>query len=55
MNVSYISPMGEIAVRADVRMESRLTAWFRAPPSQHLEAKFGNAYRDYKTRVRRWI
>ena len=21
----------------------------------HLEAKFGNAYRDYKTRVRRWM
>ena len=21
----------------------------------HLEAKFGNAYRDYKNRVRRWI
>jgi protein-S-isoprenylcysteine O-methyltransferase Ste14 len=21
----------------------------------HLEAKFGNAYRDYKSRVRRWI
>jgi len=21
----------------------------------HLEAKFGDAYRDYKTRVRRWL
>ncbi|MEQ1714838.1 MAG: isoprenylcysteine carboxylmethyltransferase family protein [Hyphomicrobium sp.] len=33
-----------------------LVTWLQIlPEERHLEARFGEAYRDYKTRARRWI